>query len=221
MVDAHAGVGDVLLVRADPAGQHAGGALHAVAQAAAHHLGEASLHGAAQHGHGVGVVQVDGVRAVTVDVRRDVHDGVDRAQVAEDAARAARVAHVGVHAVFLGNQDVVLPDVHLAVQDGGHDAVRAHERFLAVQGGDDLGRILALGHDALHGAADVVQALGVDVHQRDGRVAEGREGQQVSDQRAGKAEAARADKGDFLGHGGSSFNKDRFLATDRRTGCGR
>ena len=63
MVDAGAGVGDLVDRRADPVGQHLGRALHAVAQAGDLDV-RLALHGAAEHGHRVGVVEQDRVGAV-------------------------------------------------------------------------------------------------------------------------------------------------------------
>ena len=200
MVDAGAGVADFVFRRADPLGEHRGRALHAVAEAGGNHVRVFALHRTAEHRHGIGVVEVNGVGAVTVDVGGDVQDGVDRAQIAEDAARAARIADVRIYAVFLGNENIVLPDVHFAVEDRGHNAVGAHERFLAVERRQHFGRILALGYDAVYRALDVIKPLGVDVHQGAGRVLKGGEGEQVVDQLAREAEAACADECDFLTH---------------------
>ena len=103
MIDARAGVLDFVFRRADPLGQHARGALHAVAQTAGDELREPALNRAAQHRHGVGVVQINRVRAIAPDVGGNVQNGVHGAQIAENTAGAARVAHVGIHAVLLGN----------------------------------------------------------------------------------------------------------------------
>ena len=205
VVDARAGVRHVFVLRADPLGQHGSGALHAVAQAAGHDVRIRALYGAAKHGHGVGIVEVHGAGAIAVDIRGDLHNGVNRAQIAENAAGAARVAHVGVHAILLGDENVVLPYIHIAGQDCGYYAFRTYERFLAVHGRFDLRGVFALGHNALHRALDGRQALRVDVHQADGGVVKRREREQVAHQRAREAKAARADKSNFMGHEKSSL----------------
>ena len=198
MVDAGAGVGDFLGLGPDPPREHRGGALDAVAEAAGDQVGMRALDGAAEHGHRVGVVEVDGARAVASDVGGDFEDRVDGAQEAEDAAWSAGVADVGVDAVLLGDEDVVLPDVDAAVEDRGDDALRVLQRLAAVERGHDLGGVLAVRHNALAGAADDVEPFGVDVHQRDRGVGEGRVRQKVADEFAGEAEAAGSDEGYFV-----------------------
>ena len=159
------------------------------------------LDGAAEHRHRVRVVEEDGRGAQAFDVRRDFEDRVHRAQEAEDAARPAGVADVRVHPVFLGDGEVVLPDVGPALQDCRDHAVRALKRLAAVEGGHDLGRMTPVRRDALAGAADEVQPYRVDVHQRDGGVVEGGIRQDVADEVAGEGEAPGTDECDFLGHG--------------------
>ena len=90
----------------------------------------------------------------------------DRAQEAEDARRAARVADVDVHAILLGDLDIVPPDVRAAGQDGGQHHIGIAQRFGPVQGRIDFGGIVAQGDDLLHRAPGEIEPLGVDVHQR-------------------------------------------------------
>ena len=200
VVDARAGVTDVLHVRADPLGQHRRGALHAVAQAAGDEMGKLALHGAAQHRHGVGVVQEHRLRAEPLDVPRDRQDGVHGAQEAEDAAGAAGIAYVGIHAVLLRDQDVVLPHVDVPGEDGADHAVRALERLFPVHRRRGAGRIVACSNDPVHGGFDVGKPLGVDVHQAQLAVLKRGEAEDVTDQATGKAKAARADECEFPSH---------------------
>ena len=125
MVDARAGVGYFIRRDADPPRQHGCRALHAVAQAGHGHVGVLLLHHPAQHSHGVGVVEVDRIGTIPGDVLCDVQNGVHRAQEAEDAAGAAGIAHIDIHPVFLGDEDIMLPDVHVPRQDGGDHPIRA------------------------------------------------------------------------------------------------
>ena len=68
MIDAGAGVVDLIVRRADPIGQHHGGTLHRVAQTG--DLDKSlSLDGGTQHRHRVGVVEQHGVRAVAAPYR--------------------------------------------------------------------------------------------------------------------------------------------------------
>ncbi len=95
----------------------------------------------------------------------DLHHHRDGAQGAEDAATPARVAHVDVDAVLLGDLDVVAPDVGRAGQDGDQHVVGAGQRLAAIERGDDGGRVLALVDDALHRLSRPFEPVGVDVHQ--------------------------------------------------------
>ena len=121
--------------------------------------GLCALHRAAEHRHRVGVVEQDRVRAEAFHVAADVEHHRDRAQRAEDAGWPARVADVGVHAVLLGNLDVVPPDADRRGQDGAEDGVGAFERLLAVHGREDGRRIVAFADDALDGAAREIEPL--------------------------------------------------------------
>ena len=155
---------------------------------------------AAQHRHRVGVVEQNGLRAVFFHVADNVHHRVDRAQEAEDARRAARVADVGVHAVLLGDFDVVPPDVGGAGQDGRQHHVGASQRLGPIQRRGDFGGIVAQGDDLFDRAPRKVQAFRVNVHQRDLGVRQQRERQHVAHERAGEAQTAGSDECN-LGHG--------------------
>ena len=148
VIDAGAGVGHIVVARPDPAGQHAGGALHAVAQAGQAQIGLAG-HGAAEHRHRVGVVQHGHIRlGVALDVASDIEHDRDRAQGAEDARHAARIADVHIHAIFLGDFNIVAPDANPAGQDGDQDEVGVLQRLLAVGGRHHFGRVIAHLDDA-------------------------------------------------------------------------
>ena len=197
MVHARAGIGHVLGLRADPLGQHLRGSLHAVAQTRDLHPG-VRLHRFAQHAHGVGVVQEHSPGTVCFDVAADLQHQRNVAQGAEDAGDAAGVAHVDVHAVCLGNLDVVAPDRRIAVEDGANHAVGAVQRLRPIRRGGDY-RLAAKGLvDPLCIGRDPFQPLGIDVHQGDLTVLECREGQQVAHQIPREYEAAGADESEFL-----------------------
>ena len=88
-------------------------ALHAVTQAGNLDRRRA-LHGVTQHGHGIRIVEHDRVWAQPFHVPANVQQGRNGAQGAKDAARSAGVADIDVDPIFLGNQDVMLPDVRAA-----------------------------------------------------------------------------------------------------------
>ena len=121
---------------------------------------------------------------------REVQHHRDSSQRAEEAGNAARVADVGVNAVFLRDLDVAAEDFHPALQDGDRHPVRARERFGAVGGGGNLGGIVAGGDDLVHGGLDEVEPLLVDVHQGDFRVGKRGEREYVPHQATSEAETA-------------------------------
>jgi hypothetical protein len=129
----------------------------------------------------------------------DVHHRRQSAQEAEDAARSARVADVDIHAVFLGDLDVVPPDLGAARKDGGQHHIRAFERFNPVEGGGHFGGILPGLNKFQHGLVGKVEPFGVDIHQGNMGIFQQRKGQDVAHKSGGEAEASGADEGD-LGH---------------------
>ena len=116
----------------------------------------------------------------------------------------ARVADVGIDAVLFGNENVVLPDVGAAVEDRHHDGIGALEHFAAVGGRGELGPIITPINDLLAGAPSEVEALLVNVDERDLTAFQKGEGEQVANQTAREAKTAGADKDD-LGHSDRAF----------------
>ena len=99
MIDPGAGVCDVLHIGADPFCQHGSGPLNGVAETGDFEMGVRFLHPAAQHRHGVGVVQHNGIRAEPVDIGADIqHDG-QGAEHPEDTGGTAGIAHVDIDSV--------------------------------------------------------------------------------------------------------------------------
>ena len=197
MVYARTGVGHILGLSADPFSQHLRRSLNAVAQAGHFHPG-VGLHGLAKHAHGVGVVQEYRFWAVFFDVAADVQHQRNIAQGPENAGHAAGVAHIDVHTVFLGNFNVVAPDVDVAVEHGADHAVRAFQRLRPVHGGGYRRLIAEGGVDFVHACGDFFQPQGIDVHQSNVAILKGRKGKQIPNQIAGKDVAARADESEFF-----------------------
>jgi hypothetical protein len=77
MVDASAGIGDLVHRRADPFGQHFGSALDAVAQAGKLNA-RFLLHSAAHQHHRIGVVEHGRVGAIALHILGDVEHYRDR-----------------------------------------------------------------------------------------------------------------------------------------------
>ena len=176
-----------------------------MAQAGHFDLG-VGLHGLAEHAHGIGVVQEHGLGAVLFDVAADVQHQGNIAQGPEDAGHAAGIAHVDVHAVLLGNLDVIAPDVDVAVEHGADHTIRAFQRFRPVHGGSNR-RLVAEGRvDFVHAGGDLFQPQGIDVHQGNVAILKGRKGKQIPHQIPGKDIASSTDKSKFL-HGANSFAK--------------
>ncbi len=124
VIDARAGVGDLVHRCADPLREHFRGALYTVAQARELNAGLA-LHRAAEHRHRVRVIEHRRVRAEALHVASDVEHHRDGPQCAENTGRAARVTHVGVHAILLRDLNVVTPDVHPLGENGDTHDIRA------------------------------------------------------------------------------------------------
>lgn len=140
MVEPRADVGDLAHRRADPPGQHSRRPLDAVAKSRDPHVRRA-LHGPAKHGHRVGVIQKQGVRAEPLDVPGDVAHHGNGAQRPEDAGHAAGVADVDIHAVFHRDFDVMTPHLNAPGQDGAHDEIRSRQGLPAVEMGLDSRRV--------------------------------------------------------------------------------
>jgi len=216
MVDARADKRDLVHGRADPLGEHGRRALNAMAQPRDLHAGLA-LHGAAQHGHRVGVIEQERIGTMPFDVPADIQHDRDGAQCAEDAARTPRVAHVGVHTVLLGNEDIVLPDLHIAAEDGAKHGVRAFEGRFAVHGGLDFRGIIAPFDDRFARPVGEIEPLFVDVHERYGGIPQQRKGQDVTDKSPREPQAAGPDKCDFGHNDPPESFKAMVWKADRQT----
>ena len=198
MIDAGAEVVQLLVRNAQPAGQHLGGTLDAVAETGDVHL-RLGLHGAAEHGHGIGVVKEHRVRTVFFDIAADIQHQRDVAQRTENAGHTAGIAHVGIHTVALGNFNLVAPHVDIAVKHRTEYAVRPRQCFFSGKGGRDLRFRTVHGRaDLLTGGGDAFQPVGIDIHQSEFRIVKGGKRQQIPHDIAGKDEAACSDKGDFF-----------------------
>ena len=111
MVYTSTSVGDFAHGGIDPASEHFGCALHAVAQACNRDPG-IPLHSPAKHGHGVGVIEQDGVGAVSFHVPTDIQHDLHSTQKSEDASRSPSVAHVDVDTEFFWDLDIASPDAN-------------------------------------------------------------------------------------------------------------
>ena len=196
-----------LVLHAQLLEQGLGADLHAVAQAHGLDPGVAQ-HVPGEHGHGVGVVQEQGVRANLLHVPGKVrHDG-NGAQGAHDAPDAQGVADGLAQAVLLG---------HLKVDDGAgvvqahlngvDDEVRPPQGVLAVfhpQVALDFAiAALGLAHGLQDGLA-LLEPLPVDVVQGKGAVPQLGHAHAVANDVAGKDGTARAHKGNLHRKGTSS-----------------
>ncbi len=203
MVDPRAQVIDLFVVRLDPICQHHRRALHRVAQP-----GDRdkclSLQRPAQHRHRVGIVEQRRPGAVALHIADDVHHRREGAQESEDAAGSARIAHVDIHSVFLGDLDIVPPDFGAAGQDGGQHHVRIPQRFHSVQRGAHRCGIFSGFDQFLHRFERIIQPLRIDIHQRDVGIRKQREGEDIPHQSLGKPQAACSDKRDFC-HGSTPY----------------
>ena len=200
--------------------RHAG--LHRVAQADRPHRAVAQ-HRAGHHRHRVGVVQQPRLRRRLLHVPRQVEHHRNGAQRAEDAADPQRVANGLTQAVALGHLEVDhrarLVTAHLNGVD--HEVGVAQRRLprsgaqvgldpgaagveVAVQGGEHRLRL--------------AQALGVDVVQGDGGVAQRLGQQAVADDVLDEHGRAGADEGDLHGADCSMERQNMPAGTPPRAG---
>ena len=172
-----------------------------MAQAHSLHIGVA-LHVAGEHGHGVGVVQEQGVGADRFHVFGKIPQHGDGAQRTHDAADSQGVADGLAQTVFLGNLEIRhragLVQAHL---DGVHHEVGAPEGLPAVLHAqislDDGAVLVGIFVDCAEDDLRFLQALGVDVIQCDLALAQSGRAHAVPQYIPGKHRAASSHKCDF------------------------
>ena len=155
--------------------------------------------GPAERGHRVRVVEQPGVRADLRHVSAQREERRDRAERAEDASEPERVAHGLLHAVARRDVEVELQARVTAHADHADHVVGALERGPPV--GVRLDRRLRtqrVGRPSGHGGGGV-QAIGVDVVERDRATRELLEPEDVGDQFLRERHAAGSVEHD-LGH---------------------
>ena len=164
-----------------------------------------ALHGAGQHGHGIGIVEEPGIRAYVLHVARKVHHHRDGAQCAKDTPDAQRIGNGLPQPVLFG---------YFKVRDGA-GVIKAHLNGVdcivgTAQGGAAVFNA-AIGFDAGFVAQIVVQGgqhevaflqpLGIDVIQCDDAVRQRRGKHAVTEYVFGKYGGTGSQKCDF-GHEG-------------------
>ncbi len=166
--------------------------------AKARHLNRCGfLHGAAEHGHGIGVVKEKSVGTEFLHVPADIDHHGNCAQSPEDARHATGVTHVEVDAVFGRNLNVMAPDVDLARQNRHDHGVGALQGLFAVRCGDHPVVPMVEVHKPAHGLVDEAEPLFVDIHESECAVLQVRKGKNVANEAAGETQAAGADKSNF------------------------
>ena len=164
------------------------------------HLRRGLLHGPAEHGHGVGVIQENRPGAELPHVPENVQHHRNRAQEAENARGIPGVAHVDLHAVLFADVQIVLEYLQRLGHQHAQHAVRALQGLAAVRGAENLRGILSRFHNVHNGLSGVFQIDRVNIYQVQLRVLKGGIGQNVPHQIAGKDVAARADENEFFAH---------------------
>ena len=205
MIDSGAGVGDVIHISADPFCQHVCGPLNGVAETGNLEVGVCFLHPAAQHRHGVGVVQHNGIGAEPVDVGADIqHDG-QGAEHPEDTGGTAGITNINIDSVRHGDGNICAEHPVSALKNGDDHPIRPAQRFFPVHGYGQFCRIVPCGEDLFRHPAAEFQFYGVNIHQRQFGVSEGGERHQVPDQSACETETACTDESDLFSHDFFSF----------------
>ena len=205
VVDAGAHDIDIVHLRPQRGRDLAVAVLHAMAQA--HRLHPAMFQRRpGQHGHRVGIVEEPGaLLRLFADVAAEIENGRNAALAVHDAARADRIAHALVDAVFERNADVVGKRLQPADAHATDHIARAIKRRAPVGGGGDLG-VQAVDLDrAPQDLRDHVEVVRIDIGQRDLDVVELGHLPDVGAQFACEANASGADDGDLeVGHGCAS-----------------
>ena len=165
----------------------------------------ASLKGTAEHGHRVGVVQPERVRAKLFNVAENAQHRRKGTEEAEDRRRSAGVADVDGQPEFRRNGDIVVEIAVAADGNGGDNPVGTGEHFPAVTGCGDLCRILSGGNNAVHGFFGQREIGFVDVHKGNFGVAERFKRQKVTDEIPGEDQTAGTDENDFFSHDANPF----------------
>ena len=172
---------DLGRVHLGQSGEHdhpATGVADAVAEA--HHDQAAGAgHGQDVHGHGVGVVQQQGLRGELLHLADHLQQHRQRAEGAEYPAYAQGVAYHLPQAELRRDLYVLAGGLEAAHADGVDDVVGPVDGSPTVGGGDDPRPCLPGAIDGLGHGADHLQSLPVDVHQGEGRLFEGIEGEDV------------------------------------------
>ena len=196
--------------------QAAGAALNRMAQPHGPD-GGVPLHIAAEHSHGIGVIEEQRPGAKPLHVLGvALHHG-DGPQSPEDPAYAQGVRYGLSQAVLLGDLEIGdgagLISSHL---DGVDNKIRAGKRLSSVQSFDDI-RLAVCGFvDVAQDLIGLIQPDGIDIEQTNVKGAQLRGQDAVPDDIAGENRAARADKGDF--HSVQSFPRVDFILS--QTGAG-
>lgn len=201
VVDARADDVDLFLFQPERVGDLGVPAHHAVAESYGAHLA-VFVGRPGRHGVGVTVVQHQGARrADLADVLAKIQHRGHHPLAVHDAARAERVAHALVDAVFQRNFDVDGKRFQPADADAVDDIFRALQGGAAVRRGLDDGPDTVLVEIALAQRPHHLEVVRVDVGERDFDFTPKRPHRhQVGQQRAGKPDAPRADKTHFKWH---------------------
>ena len=156
------------------------------------------VHAPAEHRHRVGVVEQDRVRAQFHDVLRDASLVRQRAQAAHDASRRKGVADALVYTVLHRDIDFRMYRVVAADQQTGDDVVGTGQGLTAV-GRHCAGGVVvaAFLENPLRYPARVLEALLVDIDEREFSVTGGFVGQNVRSEPAEETQATRSDEGYF------------------------
>ena len=144
-----------------------------------------------QHTHRVGVVQQQCIWLCDIpDITANVKNGWNSTLAVHDSTSAERVANALVDSVLKGNIDVCGECIQAALPDGANDVVRILEGFAAVGcRGNRCGDAICL-DILLNKLMNHREIVLIDVHQGKVCASQLRNGQNIGDQAAGKADRA-------------------------------
>lgn len=180
------------------------GALDAVAEAEGGDVA-VLVAGPGIHGHGVGVIEEEGVGlGEAADVLADSQQFRDCALGIHDAACTEGIADALVDAVFEGDIDIGLECFESSLPDGADHVIGVCDGFLAVEGCGDFGGEFVGGDVASAEGGDGFEVWPGDVGEGEGGVGEFWNGENVMDEFTGEADRSGADHCDSDGQGATS-----------------
>ena len=197
MVDAGAGICNILHIGFDPPCQHFRSPLDAMAQSRHIHLCLA-LHPSAQHCHRIGIVQKYGPGTIGFNILTDSKHLRQGPHRPEDSGRSPSIPHINVYTVFLWNRNIICPDSKVSYINGADNAVSILKSLNPAFRRNHFCRIISGTNNFLYRLCSIHQFFIINIHQGNRGILECRKRHQIPHQASGKYNAACAYKCNFF-----------------------